>query len=286
MHAYEQLFLGRPFVDLADIEADWQRPSYDIASATTGVFEEERMIGYADVSGRRAEVYVHPDWHGQGLGSALAEWTEQVARRDRASAPDATADRLIGQTVPVTDTAALALFAARGYTLRHTSWVLRLPDDVKLAPVPLPPGVVIRPGERSEDRAAWRVVEDAFNEWPNREGSSFEDWAAEVVHRPGFEPWQMLVAVDDETVVGVCFVILADREAWVYQLAVRRDYRNLGLGRALLSEAGRLSREHGAQVLELNTDSRTGALGLYEHIGMVVTDTFEHWALSTEAVPD
>ncbi|MPZ61511.1 MAG: GNAT family N-acetyltransferase, partial [Propionibacteriales bacterium] len=30
---------------------------------------------------------------------------------------------------------------------------------------------------------------------------------------------------------------------------------------------------------ELSTDSRTGALGLYEHVGMRVRNTFEHWAL-------
>ena len=280
MHAYERVFLGRPFVDLADIEGDWQRPSFDLASATTGVFDGEHMVGYAEVTGRRGEVYVHPDWHGRGLGSALAEWTERVARRDRAAAPAVAADRLIGQTVPVTDTAALALLAARGYSLRHTSWVLRLPQDVVLAPVPLPPGVVVRPGERAEDRAAWRVIEDAFGEWAGREDTPFDDWAAATIHRPGFQPWQLLLAVDDGTVVGVCFVILSDGEAWVQQLAVRRDSRNRGLGRALLSEAGRLSREHGAHLLELNTDSRTGALGLYEHVGMVVTDTFEHWALS------
>jgi GNAT superfamily N-acetyltransferase len=282
MHAYERLHLGRPFVDLADIEGDWQRPSNDLASGSVGVFAGHRLVASAEVSARRAEVFVHPDRCGLGLGTALIAWTEEVARRRRAAEPS-DSDRLVGQTVPLSDAAALALFADRGYTLRHTSWVLRLPPDVELEQVPLPDGAVIRPARPGvEDAAVWQVVEDAFNEWPGREPSSFEDWAAEVVRRPGFEPWQLLVVDHDSEVVGACFVIVAGNDSWVQQLAVRRDRRGLGLGRALLSEAGRVSRERGAGLFELNTDSRTGALGLYEHVGMVVTDTFEHWALSAE----
>lgn len=281
MHAYERVHLGRPFIELADIEADWQRPSVDLAFGSMGVFAgEEYLVASAEVSARRAEVFVHPDFCGLGLGTALIRWTEQVAERSRAAQP-ARSDRLVGQTVPVGDTGALALFARRGYTLRHTSWVLRLPDDVELAPVPLPAGFVIRPAQRAEDAEVWRVIEDAFNEWPGREPNSFEDWSAEVVRRPGFEPWQLLVVADASQIVGACFVLLNDdKESWVQQLAVRRDSRGLGLGRALLTEAGRVARERGAGLFELNTDSRTGALGLYEHVGMVVTDTFEHWALS------
>ncbi|CAA9373947.1 MAG: hypothetical protein AVDCRST_MAG21-909 [uncultured Nocardioidaceae bacterium] len=282
MHAYERLHLGRPFIELADIEADWQRPSVDLAFGSVGVFAGEDLVASAEVSSRRAEVYVHPDHCGLGLGTALIAWTEQVAERKRAAEPS-DRDRLVGQTVPVSDTGALALFARRGYLLGHTSWVLRLPDDVELAPVPLPEGVVIRAAQPAEYAAVWQVVEDAFNEWPNREPNSFEDWSAEVVRRPGFEPWQLLVAADGSQIVGACFVLLNDdKESWVQQLAVRRDSRGLGLGRALLTEAGRVTRERGAGLLELNTDSRTGALGLYEHVGMVVTDTFEHWDLPTE----
>lgn len=280
MHAYERVHLGRPFVDLADIEGDWQRPSVDLASGSVGVFAGDTMVASAELSSRRAEVFVHPERCGLGLGTALIAWTEEVARRRRAAEPS-DSDRLVGQTVPVSDTAALALFANRGYTLRHTSWVLRLPPDVELEPVPLPEGAVIRPAEPGvEDAAVWQVIEDAFGEWPNREPNSFEDWAAEVVRRPGFEPWQLLVVDHDSEVVGACFVLVAGSDSWVQQLAVRKDRRGLGLGRALLSEAGRLARARGASLFELNTDSRTGALGLYEHVGMVVTDTFEHWALS------
>ena len=54
---------------------------------------------------------------------------------------------------------------------------------------------------------------------------------------------------------------------------------NAGLGWPvrLLADAFERARERGAASSEFSTDSRTGALGLYEHVGMVVTQTWRHW---------
>jgi GNAT superfamily N-acetyltransferase len=67
-------------------------------------------------------------------------------------------------------------------------------------------------------------------------------------------------------------------EGWVNQVAVRRDQRGLGLGRALLASSFAAARERGATRFGLSTDSRTGALGLYERVGMTARLTYTHWA--------
>ena len=54
------------------------------------------------------------------------------------------------------------------------------------------------------------------------------------------------------------------------RLAVRKDQRNRGLAQALLVDAYGRSRDHGVMTGGLSTDSRTGALGLYEKVGMRV----------------
>ena len=41
----------------------------------------------------------------------------------------------------------------------------------------------------------------------------------------------------------------------------------------------RLAREHGASISELSTDSRTGALGLYEKVGMRTIATWVNRAV-------
>ncbi len=62
--------------------------------------------------------------------------------------------------------------------------------------------------------------------------------------------------------------------AYVDQLAVTREHRGLGLARALLVDAFTRGRARGRTRCELSTDSRTGALGLYEKVGMSVTSTW------------
>ena len=58
------------------------------------------------------------------------------------------------------------------------------------------------------------------------------------------------------------------------RLAVRRDQRGRGLATALLADSFARAREHGATRSGLSTDSRTGALGLYERVGMEATQTW------------
>ena len=89
---------------------------------------------------------------------------------------------------------------------------------------------------------------------------------------------QIRFVVDPQgTDVGACYTIHAGATGYVDAIAVRRDQRGLGLARALLVDAFARAREHGATVSELSTDSRTGALGLYEHVGMQVTQTWRQW---------
>lgn len=276
----EEHDLGEAMIDLEDIVAYWQRPSLDLDTDSLGIFDRHGLIGFAEVSrGTRAEAEVHPEHRGRGIGAVLVAWCEQRARE--------TGAHRVGQTVAVRNDGAAALLRARGYEQLWTSWVLALGPDDEIIGDPSPPGgVTVRPYEPGEERAVHRVIEDAFNEWENRGPTTFEDWSATALGRPGFEPWHLLVAVDGAEaggrILGTCYLGVSGDSVWVDQLAVRRDQRGRGLARVLLVEAFRAGREHGASKAELSTDSRTGALGLYEHVGMRVTETFVHLALDLD----
>jgi GNAT superfamily N-acetyltransferase len=267
---------GEVFIEEADIVADWQRPSFDIAAQSLGVFDGERLVACAEVTqqGRRAEVAVHPEHRGKGIGTALAAWTQRVSRRDGVG--------LVGQPALV-DSDAERLFRSLGYESLWTSWVLRLPPGSAIAPQPLPAGYEIRTAaDEADRRAAHDVLEDAFLEWSERERETFEDFLAETVHRPGFEPWNLRVLTGPSgDVVGATVVVLAGTCGYVDRVAVRRDERGKGLARALLVDAFGQARTRGATRSELATDSRTGALGLYEKVGMQVALTWRHWAIQT-----
>ena len=281
MVADEQAVLGEAMIDLEDLEADWHRPSYDSEHDSVGVFDGGRLVAYGEVyQGRRAEITVHPQECGRGIGTALMRWSWQ-----RATEAGGT---LVGQSVPDQASGAIALFRRHGYQQLWTSWFLALPADARLPDVQLPSGYGIRsfrPG--SDEQAAYRVIEDAFSEWPDRDASSYDDWAATVLGRPGFEPWHLSLAVhvDDsadgerrEEVVGACHLLLIGETGWVNQVAGAAAHRRRRLAQALLARAFADARGHGAPRAELATDSRTGALGLYEHLGMQVTEAFTHWA--------
>ena len=110
-----------------------------------------------------------------------------------------------------------------------------------------------------------------------------------TVGRPGFEPWNLRVVVDaDGAVVGVSLVLVSDNgsTAFVDRLAVRKDQRHRGLAQALLVDSFALAREHGTSTAELSTDSRTGALPLYERVGMVPTSVWVNRAVDLTATTE
>jgi ribosomal protein S18 acetylase RimI-like enzyme len=167
-----------------------------------------------------------------------------------------------------------------GYHVAWTSWVLELPPGAEIQPQPLPEGYALRAFVPGEERAVYQVVEDAFNEWPDRMPVPFDDWAAGVVLRPGFDASHLRVVTDPAgDIVGVGYVILSRDSGFVMSLAVRKDQRHGGLARALLVDCFELSRANGRPRAELSTDSRTGALGLYERVGMRITSTWLHRAI-------
>ena len=273
MAAQEQHDTGTVEIEEADIVGDWQRPSFDLTGGTIGVFDGDRLVAYGEVGGeQRSDAAVHPAYRGRGLGTAVAAWIRDTAR--------SRGERIVGMPVPQ-GSPGDRLLAALGYHVRWESWVLELPPGRQIESQPLPTGHTLRTAlSEAERRGVHAVIEDAFLEWSERARTSYEDFEATTVRRPGFAPWQLraVVGPDGET-VGACFTVVADAVGYVAQLAVRRDRRGLGLARALLVDAFTAARAHGASRFELSTDSRTGALGLYEKVGMQVTSTWVHRAI-------
>jgi mycothiol synthase len=272
MAAQEEHDLGEVVIEEADIVSDWRRPSFDVTTSTVGVFDGDRLVGYAEVSGAdRGDAAVHPDHRGRGIGTQLAGWMQEMARERGSS--------VVGMPVPE-GSPGDRLLEALGYRVRWTSWVLELPEGATVPDRESPAGYTVREARPEEYEAAWTVVEDAFLEWSVRERQSFEDFSASVTQRPGFEPWNLRVAVDPGgTVVGFAQIHHNVGYGYVDKLATRRDQRGRGLAQCLLIDAFGVSREHGCTRSELSTDSRTGALSLYEKVGMRVTSRWVNRAV-------
>lgn len=275
MAAQEQEDIGEVAIEEADIVSDWAKPSHDVGARSMGVWDGDTLVAYAELMGAdRADTSVLPSHRGRGIGTWLAHWLVDLGRSLGSS--------VIGMPVPQ-GSPGDRLLEDLGFRVRWTSWVLKLPEGASIPERDLPTGYSIRTVGPDELRAAHDVLEDAFLEWSVRERESFEDFEAATTGRPGFEPWNIRVALDpDGAVVGVSLVLVSDNGStgYVDRLAVRRDQRNRGLAQALLVDSFARAREHGTSTAELSTDSRTGALPLYERVGMVAESVWVNRGLA------
>jgi ribosomal protein S18 acetylase RimI-like enzyme len=230
-------------------------------------------VAYGEVSYHdRGDAAVRPAYRGRGIGTALAHWMQKTARHQGATE--------VGMPVPE-GSPGDRLLESLGYQVRWTSWVLQLPEGAAIVERSLPEGYAVREADPSEYPTVHDVKEDAFLEWSVRDRQPYDDFHAVVIGRPGFEPWQLRVVTNPHAVVvGMASVTVASTEngrapeAFISWLAVRRDQRNRGLAQALMVDAFAQARAHGAATSALSTDSRTGALGLYEKVGMKVTSVW------------
>lgn len=276
-----ELLRGSELVDRGEVEITseevasvWSIPDFDLDKESNMIFDDDRLVGYGEVYQWRAEATVHPDARDRGIGTGLVAWTEQATLARRSASEEAR----IGQTIIDSNHTAIELLKRNGYTRRHTSWALRMPTEVEIEDQPLPVGYAIRPFGEKDERQVFQVVEDAFNEWPNRAPSTFENWRSRVTMRDDFDPSLVFVAIHEEEVVGASVGLPYPDEGWVHQLAVQRDHRRKGLAKALLKTTFDQMRTLGFPEVGLSTDSRTGALDLYLDLGMEVRRSYTHYS--------
>ena len=272
IRACERHFAGETFIDEADVVGMWSTPGIDLAVDSLGVFEGDVLIAGAMVDDRHQLVVdVLPSHLGMGLGTALADWVEHRARtRGLAYGEQQTA---------VSDDQAATLLARRGYAKTHQDWVLRMEPDAELVRHALPSDVTIGRFEEADSRAVHAVIEDAFGEWEGRIRRSYDDWRVLMLDREGADPEHFRVAKAGGDVVGAAIVHDSDGTTWIPQLAVRADRRGQGIAQELLAQAFQAGRDRGCATGELATSGLTGALGLYERLGMRVVAEFQTWRL-------
>lgn len=243
----------------------------DDDAGTILVEAPDQTVGWGTVSEGRAEADVHPAWRGRGLGSALLAWTEAQARRSGA-------DRL-QQIVTNSDEGANRLFEKAGYRIHHTSWILRMELGSASPEVVVPAGITIRPYRPEDAPATYWVIEDAFNEWPDRRPTDFAGWSALVLGHASFSPRLSRLAFDGDELVGAALTddYPGQEEGWVQQVATKASHRRQGIARALLQSVFAAFHATGRRFVGLSTGSHMGALEPYERIGMRIRRTYTAW---------
>lgn len=270
----EQHFTGESFVDEADVTGLWATPGVDLDRDSLAAFATDgRLVGGALVDDRHHLVVdVDPAHLGRGIGTTLADWVEDRARERGLAHGE--------QEVPVADRAGAELLSGRGYATAHRDWVLRMDPDADLRHHALAADVTIDAFDDADAPAVHAVIEDAFAEWPGRVRRSYDDWRVVNIDREGARPGDFLVAKAGGEVIGAAIVHDSDGTTWIPQLAVRADRRGEGVAQELLAQAFEAGRRRGCATGELSTSELTGALGLYQRLGMRIVAEFQTWRLN------
>jgi len=217
-----------------------------------------------------AELDVHPAHRGRGLSELLLELCESRAARATELGAGGAAVNL-GVWAHEHDLEQRALYERHGF--RYARTFLHLEIDLAQAPAaPVwPPGIVARRFRRHRDEAAVHAAaEEAFRDHWRPGSMDLEEWLAFRFERPDLDLDLWWVAWDGEEVAGSLLAFETPLGGYLDSLSVRRPWRGRGLGRALLREAFAELRRRGFPRAYLGVDSEnpTGAMGLYESVGM------------------
>ena len=207
--------------------------------------------------------YVHPEFHGRGIGSEILRLTEERAREEEPNVP--AGERVYLQNATIDrDEATDSFYRARGYTpvrgFRGMS--IELETEPEVAPLP---GIEIRPYRHPEEGRAFHAAQqEAFaDHWEHRP-TPWEEWQEKRYGRESFDPTLWWVAeADDGELAGVLFGEHRrdPDQGWVDVLGVRRAYRRRGIAEALLKTAFAEFFRRGERKVGLGVDaeSPTGA---------------------------
>jgi mycothiol synthase len=290
---YSQVHLGIRDVEVDELRHEWNTPRFDLQSDTRLAFTAEgKLVGYVEVwmtSNPPVHpwvwVRVDPDFEGLGIGEHLMSWAEWRARKGFARVPkNARVAYRAGAYSNIETTK--RLFEEMGMELIRHSFRMLIEME-SMPPEPRwPEGIDVRVFNPEKDaEAVYRADDEAFQdhfgyiEQPFEEG--FERFMHHMTRGEAYDPTLWFLAMDGDQVAGVCLCRRwshEDRETgYVSSLGVRRPWRRLGIGLALLRHAFGEFYRRGKRKVALGVDAEnlTGALGLYEKAGMHVQRQFD-----------
>ncbi|MGD9955683.1 MAG: GNAT family N-acetyltransferase [Candidatus Nanopelagicales bacterium] len=270
------------YFGLATVDRD-ETSLVEVGGEAVGVVYIKAEPGVRDVY---ADIAVDPGPHEHAALAVAVEHAVAAARR--------IVHRLGGEgwTLRVTcwepDTALIELLRQHGLQFARRFLRMRIDSDSPAIPAAapdLPPGVeiVVRDDEETR-RAIWAVDNEAFLDHWNFVPASWEEWWDELGSGESRDPdgWWLLT-VDGEP-AAIC--LLDERraefgEGYVSVLGVRRQFRRRGLAGLLLQRAFVRYRDMGrsATLLGVDASNETGAVGVYERVGMRPELVRHGWAL-------
>jgi ribosomal protein S18 acetylase RimI-like enzyme len=244
----------------------------DLQPEDLRVLEEDgRAVGYCDVAARKDALFV--DLAAPGRWTELLDWAEgEATRRDL---------HLTSLFVPHAHELA-HIAAGRGYEKRRESLTMEIalddpPQDGDFGPLE------VRTYRDEDHDALIAVLNEAFVEDPFWREVTPPRFSVRFLGTPGYDPTLWFLLWDGDELVGfaLCVPELGTETdvGWVSWLGVRPPWRRRGLAEALLQRSFTELYARGKRRVRLGVDAQnvTGALRLYERVGMRAVRRYGSW---------
>jgi ribosomal protein S18 acetylase RimI-like enzyme len=163
-----------------------------------------------------------------------------------------------------------------GYRRETELLCMTIPLEPPPGPPVWPDGVTVRTWRDGDGPAVHALLVAAF-ERNREEVPPYGEWLPSITEDEEFDPGTCVLAECDEGLAGVA---LCWSSGFVKDVAVGPSWRRRGLGEALLRHAFAefRARGHTEVSLKVDADNPTGAVRLYERVGMHVERRLELWA--------
>lgn len=276
-------------------EEDFDAPSFDPElDSAVAIDPAGQLVAYgesvrdseaATIVKVRLNGQVRPDRRGEGIGTALLAWQEGRGLQLLKSSDK----HLPGWLTTGSESGALAqraLLERAGFV--PTRWWFTMTRDLA---EPIPTVALashLRIAQYSNDLSeqARLVINDSFRDHWGSQPSNREDWES-IARLESFKPelGSVVFATRDdgaEEIAGVLRVMITEEEwepngfsfGYIEVLGVARAWRGQRIAQALLATTLTRLRELGLEraMLDVDSESPTGAVGLYGHLGFTEYD--------------
>lgn len=271
-------------VSVQELREEFDMPSVDKA-LDLQLWEDEEgiLIGFGDlwitepneVIDGFLSIYVHPEARSNGLEIEIIEWADTRMREVKIARGFPVKLRTGARS---TQTERIQLLENNGFTIDRYFFRMERNMNEPIPEAHFPNGFTLRCMEGEQDAKAWvDLHNNSFIDHWNFHPVTLEmlkHWLQESSYRSNLD---LLAVTDDDSFVAQCYCYInlennartERNEGNVGILGVRRGFRKIGLGRAMLLSGLQRLKQAGVDTVRLgvDADNPNGALRLYESVG-------------------
>ena len=264
--------------DLRELD---RHPRFNLESDSWVVTDGNDIVGYVrlweeDENGVWESFgIVDPEHTGRGLGTLLVARLETRARESALQKGKAVKLRCY---VDVNDVGGIELLGGAGYQMvrRHYTMTISL-EGSPIAGADAPAGITIRGASLDEAPLVHELIEEVFAAHWGHVPMAYEQWSEMVLKRADVDPSLWFVAEEGAEPVAILVADSDGDRGWVSDLGVRSRWRRRGIARFMLMHCFAEFQTRGLTEGALGVDAgnETGAVALYENVGMQPIKVYE-----------